>query len=132
MITMGDSDSDPIQSTMPADSPDKITKLFNTSAPIMIVKISAVVCAASRIASNMIRHVMRRRPTAKASAPMAPIPPASLGVNMPNEMPPRIRKNSAMTAQTLYSARQRSAQLLRSPGGQSAGRTRAIIAITPI
>jgi len=97
---MGAKSSVSIHARTPADKPARMTKLLSTSAPMMMVKIIAVVCAASNRASRKIGHVIRRRPTAKARAPMAPMPPASLGVKNPNEMPPRIIRNSASTAHT--------------------------------
>ncbi len=92
--------SDSIQPTTLDEMPASATKLFKTRAPMAIMKTIAVVCAASTSDSNKTGQVMRRRNRANSSAPMVPIPPASLGVKTPNEMPPRINRNNSTMPQT--------------------------------
>ena len=69
---------------------------------------------------------------AKIRAPTAPIPPPSVGVKTPNEMPPIIKKNSAITAQTLDKDFQRIAQVALSARGAISGLNRATNQITAI
>ena len=60
-------------------------------------------------------------------APLAPTPPASVGVKKPPYRPPITNRNSTSGAQTFFRSATRSLQGLSAPRGSQPGRTRTMI-----
>ena len=71
-------------------------------------------------------HFKRRLTIPMISAPKAPMPPPSVGVNTPAYMPPMTRANNSRVAQTPFKEAIFSGQVVDGPGGPRSGFRRAM------
>ena len=83
MTPRGDRSNALTISIRPAGRPARLTKFEKISAPNRMKKSFAVVIAVSRSTWNNAPPFSAPRRQAMASAPAAPMPDASVGVNMP-------------------------------------------------
>ena len=88
---------------------------------------AAMMAAAVRVADSKAVSVPARsslpRNTPSKNAPVAPTPPASVGVKKPPYKPPMTNTNNTKGAHTSFKPAKRWAQLVLSPRGSQSGRT---------